>query len=773
MRLTNQNGESYEFRYDDQGALVRESGFDGKVTEYAYNDGGQLIESRSGNIRIEYDRDDLGRLTAKRVCRKDDPVHVVTTHYQYDVLGRLQSVTAPHATHRYSYGDAGHLVGEEQRLSIRYGGDRLTGKGYRTVERVFTLKHEVDELGNRIETILPNGRKVTTQRYGSGHWIGTLWNGNPLVDLERDELHRERVRQLGGKAMMQTRSYDPLSRLTKLKLTGPNNELLAFRSHTYDAVGNLTRIEDSHRDRISYEYDPLGQLLKAVQTGLTETFAFDPAGNLTDGSPQKSTRANTAGIDHKDWQEGLEYLTEQPHPDTVKRPKLAPVTHNLLKQYLGMTFDHDEQGNTICKIVKGKEGEQPYTLNLHYDGENRLVKAVRPQGDMTIEAEYRYDAFGRRIAKIVSTLKAAKATGTYGGSGRTEKVGEEVTFFVWDGDTLVQEVRQDNTVTYLYELDSFVPLAQVHSNTPDSLYAPEESAKKQAEDEQREARKEQEAENLKWLKVTDAEAHALAVKAIEERKKREEQEAFERLEEEAQEDRIYYINTDHLGTPQEVVSEDGKVVWLAKYRAWGRVHALDREEVRQPLRFQGQYEDEETGLHYNRFRYFDPDAGRYISKDPVGLAGGENLYKYNSNPINWIDPFGLAPCSPKINSKHIFHGETNRRGRPTGFHHQGSIGHGDNAIMTQRGPSNAQGVYQANVGVLNPATGIYQTKTSTMFPDSWSRAKTLDEIRSAYQDALNKGAVNGKKFKGISCGGVEIEGYLDNTGDINTAYPKM
>lgn len=640
--LTNQNGESYEFRYDDQGALVRESGFDGKVTEYAYNDGGQLIESRSGNLRIEYDRDDLGRLTAKRVCRRDDPTHVVTTRYQYDVLGRLQSVTAPHATHRYTYDDAGNLVGEEQRLSIRYGGDRLTGKGYRTVERVFTLKHEVDELGNRIETILPNGRKVTTQRYGSGHWIGTLWNGNPLVDLERDELHRERVRQLGGKAMRQTRSYDPLSRLTKLKLTGPNNELLAFRSHTYDAVGNLTRIEDSHRDRISYEYDPLGQLLKAVQTGLTETFAFDPAGNLTDGSPQKSIHVNKAGKDHDGWEDGLDYLTEQPHPDAVSRPTLAPVKHNLLKRYLGMTFDHDEQGNTVRKIVKGKDGEQPYTLNLHYDGENRLVKAVRPQGETTIEAEYRYDALGRRIAKIVSTMKQAKATGTYGASSKMEKVSDEVTFFVCDGDTLVQEVKQDNTVTYLYEPDSFVPLAQVHSNTPDSFYAPEEAAKKQAEDDRREARKEQEAENLKWLKVTDAAAYEQALKTIAQRDEEERQQLFRRLEEQAQSDRIYYVNTDHLGTPQEVVSPDGKVVWLARYKAWGRVCKLDKAEVRQPLRFQGQYEDEETGLYYNRHRYYDPDTARYLTQDPIGLAGGDNLYQYVSNSTAWIDPLGLA-----------------------------------------------------------------------------------------------------------------------------------
>lgn len=93
--------------------------------------------------------------------------------------------------------------------------------------------------------------------------------------------------------------------------------------------------------------------------------------------------------------------------------------------------------------------------------------------------------------------------------------------------------------------------------------------------------------------------------------------------------------------------------------------------------------------------------------------------------------------------------------------------------MTQRGTANAQGVYEANVGVLNPATGIYQTKRSTMFPKQWSRAQTLDEIRSAYQNAVSNGAISGNKFSGRSRSGVNIEGYLDSAGNINTAFPKM
>ena len=61
-----------------------------------------------------------------------------------------------------------------------------------------------------------------------------------------------------------------------------------------------------------------------------------------------------------------------------------------------------------------------------------------------------------------------------------------------------------------------------------------------------------------------------------------------------------------------------------------------------PLRFQGQYCDAETGLHYNRFRYYDPQIGRFTTQDPISLAGGINLYQYAPNPVQWVDPLGLA-----------------------------------------------------------------------------------------------------------------------------------
>ena len=113
---------------------------------------------------------------------------------------------------------------------------------------------------------------------------------------------------------------------------------------------------------------------------------------------------------------------------------------------------------------------------------------------------------------------------------------------------------------------------------------------------------------------------------------------------------LYYFQTDHLGTPLEVADSDGNLVWVGQYRAWGQLERAkdgngERASTDNPLRFQGQYHDEETGLHYNRFRYHDPAVGRFTTQDPIGLMGGENLYQYAPNPTGWVDPLGLSRYS--------------------------------------------------------------------------------------------------------------------------------
>ncbi|MCQ7723419.1 HNH endonuclease, partial [Salmonella enterica] len=108
-------------------------------------------------------------------------------------------------------------------------------------------------------------------------------------------------------------------------------------------------------------------------------------------------------------------------------------------------------------------------------------------------------------------------------------------------------------------------------------------------------------------------------------------------------DEVLYYHTDVNGAPEEMTDGGGNIVWEAGYQVWGNLtHEKETRPVQQNLRFQGQYLDRETGLHYNLYRFYDPDIGKFISGDPISIRGGINLYQYAPNPISWIDPLGLA-----------------------------------------------------------------------------------------------------------------------------------
>ena len=622
--LVNQNGEETTFAYDALGQLVQENGFDGKVTRYEYDAAGELVASESNGLRIDYQRDPLGRLLAKIT-----PQGIV--RYAYDPLGRLVAAASGDnarriaqgqagAEHRFTYDAAGQLT--QERHAVRDG----------DVQAAFLLTHEYDALGNRIRTRLPNGKTVETLRYGSGHWHGTLLQGQSIVDLERDALHRETRRHLAGSRTPQAaltidKHYDPQSRLTQAVLAR-GETVLRRRDYRYSANGHLLQIADSRHGTLHYRYDPLGQLLEAAQPEVTERFAFDPAGNLLDVPQQEQPAAE----------------------EHLARPVLPKVTHNLLQQYLGYRYEYDTHGNTVRKVWQAAPAanEAAAPLALQYDADQRLVCAIRlwqTEEHHPVRrqvAHYRYDAFGRRIAKRV--VEETYAAGTIPGEDKPQHRTERRTLFVWDGDVLLQEIQPDKTVTYLYEPDSFVPLARVETaegiaayprssvalapvavwNVPDSHQVELEMSNDGAafathvghyrREQQWQQAQVQEAE---WQQRMVEQASATTAT-------------------------VHYYECDHLGTPLALLDTEGRPVWEANYRAWGRVHRLRENRAAQPLRFQGQYEDAETGLFYNRYRYYDPDTARYLTQDPIGLIGGSNLYKYAPNPVNWIDPLGLT-----------------------------------------------------------------------------------------------------------------------------------
>jgi RHS repeat-associated protein len=107
---------------------------------------------------------------------------------------------------------------------------------------------------------------------------------------------------------------------------------------------------------------------------------------------------------------------------------------------------------------------------------------------------------------------------------------------------------------------------------------------------------------------------------------------------------VHHFHNAPNGQPEALTEANGDLAWMARYQVWGNTTQEDRAPHVDPqnLRFQGQYLDRETGLHYNTFRFYDPDVGRFTTPDPIGLAGGINLYGYAPNPVGWVDPWGWS-----------------------------------------------------------------------------------------------------------------------------------
>jgi len=238
---------------------------------------------------------------------------------------------------------------------------------------------------------------------------------------------------------------------------------------------------------------------------------------------------------------------------------------------------------------------------------------------------------------------------------------QSLTHFAWDGNRLLAETTQKQHQThhklYLYEPDSFVPLAQVESEwgKEDDNFVPDLLNSTYNDPALNQMLQEARNDPFIWhahiLPLHKKLRQQMGIKDPEPRKP-------------ALTSRTLYYHTDHLGTPRELTDTNGNIVWAATYKAWGATQRIDHppvlqtvqrgntlqqqwqeqnryERPTQNLRFQGQYYDPETGLHYNRFRYYDPECGRFLSQDPIGLFGGDNLYQYAPNPTEWIDPWGL------------------------------------------------------------------------------------------------------------------------------------
>ncbi len=369
------------------------------------------------------------------------------------------------------------------------------------------------------------------------------------------------------------------------------------QSTLYDPTGRIER-QTVQREKAPaplsarrYRYDTAGQLtqIEDSRKGVTD-YRYDPVGRLLEAiGPGGKERfafdpaSNIVDPVQPDRAPGYSFAARSESTLPASVPK---VLGNLLREYAGTHFDYDVQGNLVQK--RSSAGTQRF----EWDAYDRLSGASVDAPSRHSVSSYFYDPFGRRIAKVVDGVE---------------------TVFGWDGEALAYESTDERSTHYVYEARSFVPMAQYVAAPVAGIETPVRRAGD---------RYTPEDDPLQRVPVANGDA------------------------------RVMFYHCDQIGTPLMMTDEAGEVVWEATYKAWGEApEVIERasavsggEAVKNPLRFQGQFVDEETGLHYNRYRYYDPATGRFVSKDPIGLAGGINVYQYAPNAVQWIDPLGLATC---------------------------------------------------------------------------------------------------------------------------------
>ncbi|MBW9732589.1 RHS repeat domain-containing protein, partial [Escherichia coli] len=460
--------------------------------------------------------------------------------------------------------------------------------------------------------------------YGSGWLAGMKLGDTPLVDFTRDRLHRETLRSFGRYEL--TTAYTSAGQLQSQHL----NSLQYDRDYTWNDNGELIRISSPRQTR-SYSYSDSGRLTGVHTTtsnlDIRIPYATDPAGNrLPD---------------------------PELHPDIT----LSMWPDNRIARDAHYLYRYDRHGRLTEKTDLIPEGvirtDDERTHRYHYDSQHRLVHYTRTQyAEPLVESRYLYDPLGRRVAKRV-WRRERDLTGWMSLSRKPE-----VTWYGWDGDRLTTIQNDRTRIQTVYQPGSFTPLIRVETATGELAKTQRRSLADALQQSGGEDGGSVVFPPVLVQMLDRLESETLADRVSEESRRwlascgltvEQMQNQMDPVYTPAR--KIHLYHCDHRGLPLALVSTEGATEWYAEYDEWGNQLSEDNpHQLQQLIRLPGQQYDEESGLYYNRHRYYDPLQGRYITQDPIGLKGGWNFYQYPLNPVQYIDSMGLASKYGHLNN---------------------------------------------------------------------------------------------------------------------------
>jgi RHS repeat-associated protein len=699
---TDPNGSVTKWEYDEWGNLAKTIDALNKATEQKYSHANLLSEiiDRRGN-RWKRFYDEKGNLTAT-----EDPLSQ-RWRYQTDRLGRLTRASNPSGgAFTIQYDDEQRMIKEKDwEGNVTLTETDYWERPVRVTEPDGKkMSFSYDALNQAVAMQLPDNGKVSLSYDAEGNLVRAERNGRPVKQWRYAGFHRlvEQIDAAGDRLSLKYDSeenlieivnekneacrlaYDPLKKVIEESTFDGRRIKLK-----YDVGGRRTKYTENSGNHLEYFYDAADQIIKKVWSdGETEQFQYDEEGEVifaasnhckiefTRDAWGRVIRESRDGLSVESVYNalGLRSLRRDPwggetsyeydnngdlrrvrfpngQPLSLHRNAIGDEIRRLLPGGGEIRSNYGALGELRSREIYRANSAAPVSSwqfrydrmlevtaidsstwglqSYKYDAVGHLLEYQSPR----TRESYRYDAAGNRMLM-------AEGAVAYELGNRLGKFDQ--LDFVYDADGRIiqkQERRDDKPKAWKYFYQANGQLKEV-LNSADQRVAFEydpfgRRISKRVGDEKT---------SFWW-----DEDELLGEEANDHKKRFWYDHGFGpddyAMEPIAVEDPagLLFCLCDQVGTPRELFSGEGDLDWTADLHPWGRLEELRGTLNLNPLRFPGQYHDCETGLHYNRFRYYDPDVGRYIMPDPAGLYGGLNEYAYGINPISWIDPFGLAP----------------------------------------------------------------------------------------------------------------------------------
>lgn len=673
-------GNTSSFEHDAVGLITKVTRGDGSWLSYTW-DGARRLTKITNNLdeTIEYSLDAMGNRTAQRIKDASSSLTQQQT-WVYDELGRLlRSVGAVGQTsaQQYDPNDNPTVSTNPKQHSNTKAYDALDRLVANTdpLNGVTALAYDAQDNLTQVQ----DPRGVTT-RYvydGLGNLTQLISPDSGTTSYSHDAAGNV-ISKTDANGVVTTYSYDALNRLTGKQY--PATPALNVQYHhdmTADGnhgIGRLTAVQDAS-GVLGYHYDERGNLTEQLRSvAVNGVDQYDSLGYAYDGANQLSridyplglsihyprnaagqvsqVQLQVGGGQPSGFASNLSYLPFGPlksltWANGVSLSRSFDQDYRLTEQSVAgwnSQYGYDANSN-IATLNSSLLGE----LNYNYDALDRLTAEQKASQQQS----YSYDAVGNRtgktVAPIVNGEAQATTTTTYqyaSASNRLTQIDSQAVTtdaagnltqdrgnreLIYDPQNRLSSVKLDGNTVAEFRYNALGQRTHKISaqGTTTFLYGPD--GQLLGETLFSSAGQKLRSQFYIWLDSLPLGGVTVSYDG----------------EGAIASSTPFYLHSDHLNTPRLATDQNQQNVWQWQSDAFGGGQASGSLALN--LRFPGQYFDQESGLHYNYFRDYDPQTGRYVESDPIGLKGGLNTYAYvQGNPLALSDPDGLSPKSPRF-----------------------------------------------------------------------------------------------------------------------------